>query len=60
MRLPVEKYELVCAPGMVAPARCIASSIGLLLVASPLVWKTTTFGARTPNPKALRVRWPAS
>jgi len=56
MRLPVEKYELVRAPGMVPAARRIACSIALLFVASPLVWRTTTFGARTPAPSALSVR----
>ena len=58
--LPVEKYELVRAPGIVAAARCIASLIASLLVASPLVWKTTTFGGRTPVPKLFSVRWFAS
>ena len=56
----VEKYELVRAPGIVAAARCIARSIARLLVASPLLRKTTTFGARTPTPKAASVRWLAS
>jgi hypothetical protein len=30
------------------------------LVASPLVWKTTTFGGRTPVPNVFSVRWFAS
>jgi hypothetical protein len=34
--------------------------MGPFFVASPLVWKTTTFGARAPNPRALSVRWLAS
>src|SRR5438309_11914609 len=45
---------------MLAAARCIAVSIALLLVASPLVWKTTTLGARAPAPSAFSVRWLAS
>src|ERR687887_1385730 len=56
----VEKYELLSAPGMVAAARFIARSIAALFVASPSVWKTTTFGGRTPTPKAFSVRWLAS
>src|SRR5207237_10746199 len=56
----VEKYELVNEPGMVAAARCIAARIAWLLVASPDVWKTTTFGGRTPTPNAFSVRWLAS
>src|SRR5919206_2584832 len=56
----VEKYELVSAPGIVAAARRIARSIAALFVASPPVWKTTTFGGRTPTPSALSVRWLAS
>jgi hypothetical protein len=60
IRLWVEKYELVSAPGIVAAARFIALSIAALLVASPDVWKTTTFGGRTPTPKACSVRWLAS
>ena len=56
----VEKYELVNAPGTVATARCIACSIAGLFLASPSVWKTTTFGGRTPTPKACSVRWLAS
>ena len=60
MRLPVEKYELVRAPGIAAAARCIACSIASLFVASPLVWKTTTLGGRAPAPSAFSVRWLAS
>src|ERR671934_3001498 len=57
---PVEKYELVSERGIVAAARCIACRIAPLLVASPLVWKTTTFGGRTPIPNVFSVRWLAS
>src|ERR671935_966389 len=60
MRLCVEKYELVSEPGIVLAARVIACSIAALFVASPLVWKTTTFGGRTPTPNAFSVRWFAS
>ena len=35
------------APGIVAAARCIACSIALLFVASPLVWKPALSGARS-------------
>jgi hypothetical protein len=54
--LPVEKYELVRAPGVVAAARAIACSIASLLVASPVVWKATTLGGRAPTPTAFSVR----
>ena len=57
---PVEKYELVRAPGIVAAARCIACAIARLVVASPAVWKTTTDGSREPAPNAFSVRWLAS
>ena len=62
MRLCVEKYELVRAPGvaLAAAARFIAAAIAALFVASPLVWKTTTSGGRTPVPNAFSVRWFAS
>src|SRR5215831_12727063 len=65
MRLCVEKYELVRAVcpstwGTAAAARFMAALIAALFVASPLVWKTTTFGGRTPVPKAFSVRWLAS
>jgi hypothetical protein len=40
--------------------RSIADLIAPLLVASPDVWKTTTFGGRTPVPNVLSVRWFAS
>ena len=56
----MEKYELVRAPGIVPAARCIACLIASLFVASPLVWKTTTSGGRTPLPNAFSVRWFAS
>ena len=59
-RLPVEKNELVRAPGTVAAARAHRRAIAALLVASPLVWKTTTLGGRTPAPNAASVRWFAS
>src|SRR5437764_11963208 len=58
--LCVEKYELVSEPGIVRAARFIARSIATLFVASPVVWKTTTFGGRTPTPNAFSVRWLAS
>ena len=60
IELRVEKYELSSAPGIVAAARVIASAIARLFVASPAVWKTTTWGRvrrrRTPS----SVRWLAS
>src|SRR5207248_5297044 len=59
-RLPVEKKELVRAPGFACAARSIAARIGPLLVASPEVWKTTTFGGRMPVPNCFSVRWFAS
>src|SRR4051812_15101542 len=59
-RSPVEKYELVSAPGFAFAARCIAARIGALRVTSPPVWKTTTFGGRRPEPKSFSVRWLAS
>ena len=58
--LPVEKNELVRAPGVALAARCIAWRTASLFVASPRLWKTTTFGGRTPTPKAWSVRWFAS
>src|SRR3954469_13173948 len=60
IRLPVEKYELVRAPGIAAAARRMARAIAGLAVASPRVWKTTTLGARTPLPNDCSVRWLAS
>ncbi len=60
MRLCVEKYELVRAFGIVLAARSMAARIAALLVASPVVWKTTTFGGRTPTSNAVSVRWLAS
>src|SRR5487761_570578 len=56
----VEKYELVNAPGDAPAARCMAALIAALFVASPFVWKTTTFGGRTPMPNSFSVRWFAS
>ena len=56
-RLPVEKYELVSAPLLAFATRWVAARIAPLFVASPLVWKTSTFGGRTPTPKAFSVRW---
>ena len=35
---PVEKYELVSAPGLAAAARAIDALIAALCVASPCVW----------------------
>jgi hypothetical protein len=56
--LPVEKYELVNAPGFALTTRAIAARTSGLLVTSTLAeWKTTTFGGRTPTPNALKVRW---
>jgi hypothetical protein len=60
MRSWVEKYELVRECGTAAAARRIAAAIAALFVASPEVWKTTTFGGRMPVPNALSVRWFAS
>ena len=48
--LPVEKYELVSAPGLAFFTRSVAARIASLFVASPSVLKTTTFGGRTPTP----------
>jgi hypothetical protein len=59
-RLPVEKYELVSAPGFAFAARSMAAWIASFFVASPLVWKTTTFGARSPVPYCFIIRWLAS
>jgi hypothetical protein len=56
----VEKKELARAPGLVSSARSIAAAIASLLVASPFVWKTTTFGGRSPVPNRSNVRWLAS
>src|ERR1051326_7588286 len=58
--LPVVKYELVNEPGADFAARAIAARIASLFVASPSVWKTTTFGGRTPVPNSISVRWFAS
>ena len=61
IRLPVEKYELVSAPGLACTTRAIAArTAGLLLTSAPEEWKTTVFGDRTPAPSALNVRWLAS
>jgi hypothetical protein len=59
-RLPVEKKELVSARGCAFVTRVIAARIATLFVTSPLAWKTTTFGARTPAPSSPSARWPAS
>ena len=59
--LPVEKYELVSAPGFAFSTRAIAARTAALFVTSTLgEWKTTTFGVRTPAPSAFSVRWLAS
>src|SRR5579884_4019759 len=60
MGLPVENHELERAPGRTAAARCIAAFTASLFEASPLVWKTTTSGGRTPVPNRSNVRWFAS
>jgi hypothetical protein len=58
MRFPVEKYELVNAPGLAFATRAIAArTAGLLLTSEPEEWKTTLFGDRTPAPNALNARW---
>ena len=57
---PVEKYELVRAPGTAAAARRMAAGMARLRAASPAVWKTTTSGARAPAPKAASARCPPS
>src|SRR3954471_1339701 len=60
-RLPVEKYELVNAPGLAFTTRAAAArTAGLFATSTVGEWKTTTFGGRTPTPKALNVRWLAS
>ncbi len=55
--LPVEKNELVRAPGLVLRARSMAAGIASLLVASPFVSNTTTFGGRSPVPNRSSVLW---
>jgi hypothetical protein len=40
--------------------RPIAARTAALFVTSPLEWKTTTFGVRTPAPNTLRTRCPVS
>ena len=57
---PVEKYELMRAPGTAAAARRMAAldRAGPRRIAA--VWKTTTSGARAPAPNAASARWPAS
>ena len=59
-RLPVEKYEAESEPGFAFAARAIAAFTAPLCVTSPAVWKTTTFGGRTPTSKTFSVRWLAS
>ena len=44
-------------PGAVFWARRIAALIAALRVASPLVWKTTVLGGRTPMPNVFSVFW---
>ena len=60
IRLCVEKYELVRAFGFALETRDIAALIASFVVASPFVWKTTTFGGRTPVSNAFNSRWLAS
>ena len=61
IELPVEKYELVSAPGLAFTTRAIAArTAGLLLTSAREEWKTTVLGDRTPAPNALNVRWLAS
>ncbi len=60
IELPVVKYELDREPGDSFDARIIACLIASLFVASPLVWKTTTFGGRMPVWKVWNVRWSLS
>ena len=55
--LCVVNQELERAPGIVAAARFIAAAIAAVFVASPSVWKTTTFGGRTPVPNVCSVFW---
>ena len=57
-RLPVEKYELVSAPGFAFTTRAIAArTAGLFVTSTSAEWKTTMFGGRTPAPSASSVRW---
>jgi hypothetical protein len=58
--LPVEKNELLRAPGLAPRARSIDARMASLLVASPFVSNTTTFGGRSPLPNRSSVRWFAS
>ncbi len=53
MRLPVEKYELVSAPGVAFATRAIAARTAAFLLRSARgEWKTTVFGDRSPAPSA--------
>ena len=55
--LPVEKYELVSAPGFAFTTRAIAARTAELLVTStPAEWNTTTFGGRWPAPSSFSAR----
>src|SRR6476620_6424156 len=61
MGLFVEKNELVSAPGFALTTRATAArTAGLFVTSTVREWNTTTFGGRTPTPKSLNVRWPAS
>jgi len=49
------------APGFAVATRAVAARTAGILVTAPLdEWYTTTFGGRTPAPKALSVRCPVS
>ena len=51
IRLPVEKYELVSAPGVAFTTRAIARrTAGLALRSALEEWKTTVLGDRSPAP----------
>ena len=61
IRLPVEKYELVSAPGVAFTTRAIARrTAGLALRSALEEWKTTVLGERSPAPSVFSVRWLAS
>ncbi len=57
---PVEKYELVRAPGTAAAARRMAARWRGFAPRRRRVWKTTTSGARAPAPNAASARCPPS
>jgi hypothetical protein len=58
--LPVDQNELPRAPGLAASARSIDARMASLLVASPFVANTTTFGERSPLPNRSSALWVAS